>query len=156
MNPKNKKQKTTSYLLRLTPQEKQRWQQIACSYNLPLSELIRKRMESRPVTPPCVPAINVKVSLQMGQFDLSLRHLRDDILQTIKVILQTLPQQQSISINQHQQLTVMLAEVQDLLRQVRDQIREVRLTLSGAKHSDGNTIDSTEVNTSTLAQEDWD
>lgn len=147
--PQRKKEKSSSYLLRLTPAEKDRWHKMASFYALPLAEFIRRRVEGRPVSPPKVPAINARTSLQLGQFNLKLRGLEKD-LQTAIASTKT---QKSISATTHQQLIKKIADIHNLLMEVRQELREVRLQLSGVDESSESEEISTE---SDFDGEDWD
>jgi hypothetical protein len=146
--PERKQDKTSTFLLRLTPIEKSRWQKMAKFYALPLAEFIRRRVESRPISPPKVPAINVKTSVQMGQVDLRLRHLEKD-LQTAIALLKQNPPASKVT---HQQLLSTIRNLDDLLEEVRSELREVRLQLSGV---DDNT-ENEETSTDDFDDEDWD
>jgi hypothetical protein len=138
--PEPKQEKTSSFLLRLTPIEKSRWQKMAEFYALPLAEFIRRRVESRPISPPKVPAINVKTSVQMGQVDLRLRYLEKD-LQTAIALLKQNPPASKVT---HQQLLSTIRNLDDLLEEVRSELREVRLQLSGVDDNTENEESSTD------------
>ncbi|MBE9224910.1 hypothetical protein IQ264_05445 [Phormidium sp. LEGE 05292] len=149
--PQRKKEKSSSYLLRLTPAEKDRWHKMASFYALPLAEFIRRRVEGRPVSPPKVPAINARTSVQLGQFNLKLRGLEKDLQKAIA----STEAQKSISKPTHQQLTEKIADVQNLLMEVRQELQEVRLQLSGVDENSEN--ESEEISTeSDFDGEDWD
>ncbi|HLO47948.1 MAG TPA: hypothetical protein VK211_05955 [Kamptonema sp.] len=147
--PERQKEKTSSYLLRLTPAEKDRWHKMAQFYALPLAEFIRRRVEGRPVSPPKVPAINARTSVQLGQFNLKLRGLEKDLQKAIA----STEAQKSISKPTHQQLTEKIADVQNLLMEVRQELQEVRLQLSGVDENSESEEISTE---SDFDGEDWD
>ncbi|AFZ61391.1 hypothetical protein H6G54_22315 [Anabaena cylindrica FACHB-243] len=138
--PERKQDKTSSFLLRLTPAEKSRWHKMAEFYALPLAEFIRRRVEGRPISPPKVPAINVKTSLQMGQVDLRLRHLEKDLQTAIAL----LSQKQPLSKPTYQQLIKQIGDVDDLLGELRSELREVRLQLSGVDDNSENEASSTD------------
>ncbi|MBK1987647.1 hypothetical protein A0J48_008875 [Sphaerospermopsis aphanizomenoides BCCUSP55] len=148
--PERKQEKASSFLLRLTPAEKNRWHKMAEFYALPLAEFIRRRVENRPISPPKVPAINVKTSVQMGQFDLRLRHLEKDLQTAIASLKQNPPASKVI----HQQLLSTIRNLDDLLGEVRSELREVRLQLSGVDENTENEESSTdEFN---FDDEDWE
>lgn len=147
--PQRKKEKSSSYLLRLTPAEKDRWHKMTSFYALPLAEFIRRRVEGRPVSPPKVPAINARTSVQLGQFNLKLRGLEKDL----QTAIASTKAQKSISATTHQQLMEKIADVHNLLMEVRQELREVRLQLSGVDESSESEEISTE---SDFDGEDWD
>ena len=147
--PQRKKEKSSSYLLRLTPAEKDRWHKMASFYALPLAEFIRRRVEGRPVSPPKVPAINARTSVQLGQFNLKLRGLGKDL----QTAIASTKAQKSISATTHQQLMEKIADVHNLLMEVRQELREVRLQLSGVDENSESEEISTE---SDFDGEDWD
>lgn len=147
--PQRKKEKSSSYLLRLTPAEKDRWHKMASFYALPLAEFIRRRVEGRPVSPPKVPAINARTSVQLGQFNLKLRGLEKDLQKAIA----STKAQKSISTTTHQQLIEKITDIHNLLMEVRQELQEVRLQLSGVDESSESEEISTE---SDFDGEDWD
>lgn len=147
--PQRKKEKSSSYLLRLTPAEKDRWHKMASFYALPLAEFIRRRVEGRPVSPPKVPAINARTSVQLGQFNLKLRGLEKDL----QTAIASTKAQKSISATTHQQLIEKIADIHNLLMEVRQELREVRLQLSGVDENSESEEISTE---SDFDGEDWD
>ena len=147
--PQRKKEKSSSYLLRLTPAEKDRWHKMASFYALPLAEFIRRRVEGRPVSPPKVPAINARTSVQLGQFNLKLRGLGKDL----QTAIASTKAQKSISATTHQPLMEKIADVHNLLMEVRQELREVRLQLSGVDENSESEEISTE---SDFDGEDWD
>ncbi|OKH32387.1 hypothetical protein NIES2119_26500 [[Phormidium ambiguum] IAM M-71] len=118
-------------------------------YALPLAEFIRRRVEGRPVSPPKVPAINARTSVQLGQFNLKLRGLEKDL----QTAIASTKAQKSISATTHQQLMEKIADVHNLLMEVRQELREVRLQLSGVDESSESEEISTE---SDFDGEDWD
>ncbi|MGB3203489.1 MAG: hypothetical protein WBB28_00720 [Crinalium sp.] len=150
------KEKTTSYLLRLTPVEKSRWQKMASFYALPLAEFIRRRVEGRPITPPKVPAINAKTSVRMGQFDLELRRLNKDFNRVIKEASANNTQLRVVSTNQYKELVKTLNNVHNLLLEVREELRGVRLQLSGVDEDSEDEEITKDFNQSEFEQEDWD
>ncbi|HEY9873709.1 MAG TPA: hypothetical protein V6D12_09735 [Candidatus Obscuribacterales bacterium] len=155
-SPSQGKERTTSYLLRLTPSEKSRWQKMASFYALPLAEFIRRRVESRPVTPPKVPAINAKTSVRMGQVDLQLRRLKDDFHWGIKEALAALTQQQPMPTTRYKELLKAINNVRELLVEVREELRDVRLQLSAVdESSESSEFDSGDDN-SEFEAEDWE
>lgn len=147
--PQRKKEKSSSYLLRLTRAEKDRWHKMASFYALSLAEFIRRRVEGRPVSPPKVPAINARTSVQLGQFNLKLRGLEKDL----QTAIASTKAQKSISATTHQQLMEKIADVHNLLMEVRQELREVRLQLSGVDENSESEEISTE---SDFDGEDWD
>lgn len=155
-SPSQGKERTTSYLLRLTPSEKSRWHKMASFYALPLAEFIRRRVEGRSVTPPKVPAINAKTSVRMGQVDLQLRRLKDDFHQGMEEALAALTQQQPMPTTQDKELLKAINNVRELLVEVREELRDVRLQLSGVdESSESSEFDSDEDN-SEFEAEDWE
>ncbi|MGM3309616.1 hypothetical protein ACSQ6I_27155 [Anabaena sp. WFMT] len=138
--PERKQEKTSSFLLRLTPAEKSRWHKMAEFYALPLAEFIRRRVEGRSISPPKVPAINVKTSVQMGQVDLRLRYLEKNLQQAIALLKQNPPASKVT----HQQLLSTIRNLDDLLEEVRSELREVRLQLSGVDDNSENEASSTD------------
>lgn len=155
-SPSKGKDKTTSYLLRLTPSEKSRWHKMASFYALPLAEFIRRRVEGRPVTPPKVPAINAKTSVRMGQFDLQLKRLNKDFNRVIGDAIVSKTQQIAVSTNQFKELVKTLNNVRDLLLEVREELRGVRLQLSGVDESSESEEFSSDDDNYGLEAEDWD
>lgn len=150
------KEKTTSYLLRLTPVEKSRWHKMASFYALPLAEFIRRRVEGRPITPPKVPAINAKTSVRMGQFDLELRRLNKDFNRVIKEAIANKTQLRVVSTSQYKELVKTLNNVHNLLLEVREELRDVRLQLSGVDENSEDEEITKDFNQSEFEQEDWD
>ncbi|HEY9695622.1 MAG TPA: hypothetical protein V6D15_25880 [Oculatellaceae cyanobacterium] len=150
------KEKTTSYLLRLTPMEKSRWHKMASFYALPLAEFIRRRVEGRPITPPKVPAINAKTSVRMGQFDLELRRLNKDFNRVIKEAIANNTQLRVVSTNQYKELVKTLNNIHNLLLEVREELRGVRLQLSGVDEDSEDEEITNNFHQSEFEQEDWD
>lgn len=122
---------------------------MASFYALPLAEFIRRRVEGRPVSPPKVPAINARTSVQLGQFNLKLRGLEKDL----QTAIASTKAQKSIPTTTHQQLIEKIADLHNLLIEVRQELREVRLQLSGVDESSESEEISTE---SDFDGEDWD
>ena len=79
-----KEKRTTSYKIRLKEKELQSWKAAAIAANLPLSAYIRLRIEGKPVLPPKVPAVNARVSVQLGNFDVQLRRIGNNLNQAVK------------------------------------------------------------------------
>ena len=124
---------------------------MALFYALPLAEFIRRRVNGRPVSPPKVPAINARASVQMGKFDLALRRIGNEFKDAIAF----LEQKQSISTTKHEELIESIGNVRDLLMEVREELRQVRLQLSSA---DSNAEDEEifDENLSEFEAEDWE
>jgi hypothetical protein len=93
-----KEKRTTSYKIRLKNSELLRWKAAAKDANLPLSVYIRLRIEGKPVLPPKVPAVNARVSVQMGNFDVQLRRVGNNLNQAVKAANTTLEIDSSIDI----------------------------------------------------------
>lgn len=156
-SPLKGKEKTTSYLLRLTPSEKKRWQKMASFYALPLAEFIRRRVEGRPITPPKVPAINAKTSVRMGQVDLQLRRLKEDFNRGREEAIAALNQQQAMPTTQDKEFLKAINNVRALLVEVREELRSVRLQLSGISDSSSEEeFSDNENERSDFEAEDWE
>jgi len=152
LHSERKKEKTSTYLLRLTPEEKNRWQKMAEVHALPLAEYIRRRVEGRPVSPPKVPAINVDTCVQMGHFDLQLRRMVNDLNQAID----GREQQQPISTTSQQQLIETAIPLRTLVMEVREELREVRLQLSGVEVGSNSEEIPEDEYKSNFDEEDWE
>lgn len=131
-----KEKRTTSYKIRLKEKELLRWKAAAKSANLPLSAYIRLRIEGKPVLPPKVPAVNAKVSVQMGNFDVQLRRVGNNLNQAVKAANTTLEIDSSIDKANVLELIEIVGEVSGVLNQVRDLLRSGILHLSGADDLD--------------------
>jgi hypothetical protein len=152
-----KEKRSTSYKIRLKEKELLRWKAAAKDANLPLSVYIRLRLEGKPVLPPKVPAVNARVSVQMGNFDVQLRRVGNNLNQAVKAANTTLEIESSIDNANILKLIKIVSEVSELLNQVRDLLREGILQLSGADEKDDL---SEEYERDDLGQdysdEDWD
>lgn len=131
-----KEKRSTSYKIRLKDSELKSWKAAAKDANLPLSVYIRKRLEGKPVLPPKVPAVNARVSVQMGNFDVQLRRIGNNLNQAVKAANATLEIESSIDKANVLELTKIVGEVSGVLNQVRDLLREGILQLSGADEKD--------------------
>ncbi len=152
-----KEKRTTSYKIRLKDSELLRWKAAANDANLPLSVYIRLRIEGKPVLPPKVPAVNARVSVQMGNFDVQLRRVGNNLNQAVKAANATLEIESSIDKANVLELIKIVGEVSGVLNQVRDLLRSEILQLSGAKEKD-DFIEEYEPDDSgqDYSGEDWD
>ena len=152
-----KEKRTTSYKIRLKDSELLRWKAAAKDANLPLSVYIRLRVEGKPVLPPKVPAVNARVSVQMGNFDVQLRRVGNNLNQAVKAANTTLEIESSIDKANVLELIKIVGEVSGVLNQVRDLLREGILQLSGADEKD-DFIEEYEPDDSSqdYRSEDWD
>lgn len=152
-----KEKRTTSYKIRLKNSELESWKAAAKSANLPLSAYIRKRLEGKPVLPPKVPAVNARVSVQLGNFDVQLRRIGNNLNQAVKAANSTLEINSSIDKANVLELIEIVSEVNGVLNQVRDLLRERILQLSGVKEND-DFIEDDEPDDSgeDYSDEDWD
>ena len=152
-----KEKRSTSYKIRLKEKELLRWKAAAKDANLPLSVYIRKRLEGKPVLPPKVPAVNARVSVQMGNFDVQLRRIGNNLNQAVKAANTTLEIDSSIDNANILKLIEIVSEVSELLNQVRDLLRSRILQLSGAEEND-DFIEDDEPDDSgeDYTGEDWD
>lgn len=131
-----KEKRTTSYKIRLKDSELKSWKAAANDANLPLSVYIRKRVEGKPVLPPKVPAVNARVSVQMGNFDVQLRRVGNNLNQAMAAANTTLKIEEGISNANVLELIKIVGEVSGVLNEVRDLLREGILQLSGAEDLD--------------------
>lgn len=143
-------EKTSTYLLRLTPEEKDRWQKMANFYALSLAEFIRQRVNGRPLSAPKVPSINATTSIKMGKFDKSLRSL-GRVLNKTRLVLE---HQNFMAISKSQQLAVILLDLYDLVAEVREELRQVRLQLL-AVEDNAECSRSCNQDLSEFEREDW-
>jgi len=152
-----KEKRSTSYKIRLKDSELLRWKAAAKEANLPLSVYIRKRLEGKPVLPPKVPAVNARVSVQMGNFDVQLRRVGNNLNQAVKAANATLEIDSSIDKANVLELMKIVGEVSGVLNQVRDLLREGILQLSGADDLD-DFIEESDPDDSgqDYSGEDWD
>jgi len=144
--------KSASYLLRLTPETKERWHQMADFYRLPLSKFIEKRVESHPLTLPKVPAINAQTSVKLGQFDIQLRRISQQFHHTLSAFIKGYKEKQIIATTEFKDLIQLIRETKTLLEEVRLELRAIRLQLSGVNSSE----EEEKINPSTFQAEDWD
>ncbi|MCD8486191.1 MAG: hypothetical protein LRZ84_05450 [Desertifilum sp.] len=143
-------EKTSTYLLRLTPEEKDRWQKMANFYALSLAEFIRQRVNGRPLSAPKVPSINATTSIKMGKFDKSLRSL-GRVLNKTRLVLE---RQNFMATSKSQQLAVILLDLYDLVAEVREELRQVRLQLLAVEdNAEGSS--SCNQDLSEFEREDW-
>lgn len=152
-----KEKRTTSYKIRLKNSELESWKAAANSANLPLSAYIRLRIEGKPVLPPKVPAVNARLSVQLGNFDVQLRRIGNNLNQAVKAANTTLEINSSIDKANVLELIEIVSEVNGVLNQVRDLLRERILQLSGVKEND-DFIEDNEPDDSgeDYTGEDWD
>jgi len=152
-----KEKRTTSYKIRLKDSELKSWKAAANDANLPLSVYIRLRIEGKPVLPPKVPAVNARVSVQMGNFDVQLRRVGNNLNQAVKAANTTLEIESSIDKTNVLELMKIVCEVSGVLNQVRDLLREGILQLSGADDLDDLSEESDRDDLGQdYAGEDWD
>lgn len=149
--------RTTSYKIRLKEKELKSWKAAAKAANLPLSAYIRLRIEGKPVLPPKVPAVNARVSVQLGNFDVQLRRIGNNLNQAVKAANTTLETNSFIDRANILELIEIVSEVNGVLNQVRDLLRERILQLSGVKEND-DFIEEYEPDDSDedYSDEDWD
>jgi hypothetical protein len=152
-----KEKRSTSYKIRLKDSELLRWKAAAKDANLPLSVYIRLRIEGKPVLPPKVPAVNARVSVQMGNFDVQLRRVGNNLNQAVKAANTTLEIDSSLDKANVLELKKNVGEVSEVLNQVRDLLRSMILQLSGAEEND-DFIEDDEPDDSgeDYSDEDWD
>jgi len=151
MSSKNTK-KSASYLLRLIPEKKERWQKLASAHRLPLSEFIEKRVDGRPLSLPKVPAINAQTSVKLGQFDLQLRRLSQHFYVALSAFLKGYKEKEVISKADFKELIRNVRQTKALLEEVRLELREIRLQLSGVDNSE----EEVKIDKAKFEAEDWD
>jgi hypothetical protein len=152
-----KEKRTTSYKIRLKDSELKSWKAAAIAANLPLSAYIRLRIEGKPVLPPKVPAVNARVSVQLGNFDVQLRRIGNNLNQAVKAANTTLEIDSSIDKANVLELIEIVGEVSGVLNQVRDLLRSRIVQLSGGEEND-DFIEDDEPDDSgeDYRSEDWD
>ncbi len=119
---------TETFQMRASPSDLSRWRALAKETNLPLSVYARKKFDDEPVLPPPVPAVNVSLAVRLGNKELQLRRIGNNINQFTKAL-------NSASLTGHQPsgraILATLNELKTLLSEDRADLKKVSAQLNG-------------------------